>query len=121
MWSAAAMPPLFVNETSTSRRQLDDRGILLGMSEWHHAPLHYLSEAGVYCVTAATYLKQLVFHKRKHLDSLQNAFFAFAQKFGWTPQAWSFFPNHYHFVAASPDEPQTLRQFLNELHSSSAR
>ncbi len=91
------------------------------MVNWHHAPIHQLTEAGVYCVTGATYLKTLVFHRRRHLDDLQDAFFEFAIKFAWMPQAWSFFPNHYHFVATSPDEPNTLRQFLNEFHSKTAR
>ena len=62
-------------------------------------------------------LKRLVFHKRKHLDSLQDAFFAFACKFGWTPQAWSFFPNHYHFIGRNTQEMPRLRDFLSHLHT----
>ena len=91
------------------------------MAEWHHAPIHRLTDAGVYCVTAATYQKALIFHTRKRLDLLHDTFFEFAEKFAWLPQAWSFFPNHYHVIATSPERPQTLSQFLNELHSSIGR
>jgi putative transposase len=90
------------------------------MPEWHHAPIHHLKEAGAYCVTGATYLKQRFFHRRSHLDMLQEAFFAFANKFDWRLQAWALFSNHYHFVGFS-DAPKTLTQMLNEFHSATSR
>jgi putative transposase len=89
--------------------------------DWHHSPLHRLSDAGTYIVTAATHQKRLIFHTRKRLDLLHDTFFQFASKFSWEPQAWAFFPNHYHFIATSPDNPESLSRFLNELHSSTAR
>ena len=86
---------------------------------WHHAPVHHLQEAGAYCVTAGTYLKEKLFHRRTQLDMLQEMFFSFAERFHWSLQAWAFFPNHYPFVAFS--EEQSLQRMLNEFHSASAR
>jgi putative transposase len=91
------------------------------MPDWHHAPLHRLADAGVYCVTAATYLKQHHFRSRKHLDLLQEMFFEFTRRFGWQLQAWAFFSNHYHFVGFTPNSAETLSRMLNEFHSASAR
>jgi REP-associated tyrosine transposase len=90
------------------------------MVEWHHAPLHHLKEAGAYCVTGATYLKQRFFHRRSWLDTLQESFFGFAEAFGWKLHAWSFFSNHYHFVGFA-EQPQNLSEMLNEFHSSTSR
>lgn len=91
------------------------------MANWHHAPLHYVQEAGTYSVTGSTLYKQLFFRSRKRLDLLHDAFFGFASQPGWLPQAWSFFPNHYHFVASCQRSPTQLSLFLNELHSMTAR
>jgi putative transposase len=99
----------------------DGRGILGGM-DWHHAPLHRLDAAGAYCVTGATLHKLKIFHSRKRLDLLQETFFEFAQTYGWALHAWAFFPNHYHFVATSPDDDGTsLRRFVGDFHSAAAR
>ena len=91
------------------------------MPDWHHAPLHRLGDAGAYCVTAGTYLKERLFHTRKQLDMLQELFFDCAERFQWRLQSWSFFSNHYHFVAFSPENAGTLSRMINELHSASAR
>ena len=91
------------------------------MPDWHHAPTHRLAEAGAYCVTAATYLKQHYFRGRKHLEFLQQSFFDFTERFGWHLHAWSFFPNHYHFVGFTPTSAETLSRMLNEFHSATAR
>ena len=91
------------------------------MPDWHHAPIHRLNEAGAYCVTAGTYLKQKLFHTRKRLDMLQEFFFGFAKKFDWWLQSWSLFPNHYHFVGFNDKDPSTLGRVINEFHSASAR
>jgi putative transposase len=46
----------------------------------------------------------------------------YAARHGWVLQAWAVFPNHYHFIAASPETGAlSLPKFLRELHSRSAR
>lgn len=39
----------------------------------------------------------------------------------WQLQAWALLSNHYHFIAASPEDPGTLRRFLAKLHMTTAK
>ncbi len=83
---------------------------------WHHAPLHRLEEQGIYMVTAGTRHKEHFFPGSDRLDLLQEHLFVYAREFGWELQAWAIFSNHYHFIAASPEDPKDLRRFLGKLH-----
>ncbi|MFC4993910.1 transposase [Rubritalea tangerina] len=87
---------------------------------WPHAPPHYTRDSGIYMVTAGTMGKEHFFKSWKQLAYLQDVLLELAQKYEWQLQAWAVFPNHYHFIALSPDEPQ-LRRFIQHLHSVSAR
>ena len=91
------------------------------MAPWHHAPLHLLLERGAFMVTAGTYRKERHFHDRDRLDFLQDALRAVAGKYGWELHAWAVLANHYHFVAASPADPATLRRMLGKLHTVTAK
>jgi len=95
--------------------------IVVDMSSWPHAPFHYFQEQGTFMVTAGTLRKEKHFNSPSNLDLLQNLLFTLAQKYQWNLEAWALFPNHYHFVARSPDDPTTLRKFITHLHASSAR
>ena len=88
---------------------------------WHHAPPHKLIERGIYMVTAGTLHKQHIFREPERLSLLQDHLLEYAAEFGWELQAWAVFPNHYHFVAASPENPETLRKFLGKLHMKTAQ
>lgn len=90
------------------------------MSEWPHAPVHQLSEAGAYIVTAGTYRKEHFFRSRERLDLLQSQLLALAKSYGWRLQAWAVFSNHYHFVASSPDDAGSLAALLRHLHSTTS-
>jgi len=90
-------------------------------TDWHHAPLHRLSEQGIYMITAGTRHKEHFFGNPVRLDILQDHLLAYAGEFGWTMQAWAVFANHYHFVAASPENAQNLRKFLGKLHMKTAQ
>lgn len=92
-----------------------------GMSAWPHSPIHRLSEAGTFMVTAGTYLKSPLFGARDRLDLLCTTLFELAQTYGWQLQAWAIFPNHYHFVAISPPAAESLRRFVQHLHSVTAK
>jgi putative transposase len=54
------------------------------------------------------------------LDFFQESLFEYANELGWHLRAWVVLANHYHFVAASPIDPQTLRKFLGKLHMQTA-
>ncbi|HUP61553.1 MAG TPA: hypothetical protein VNA69_14160 [Thermoanaerobaculia bacterium] len=89
------------------------------MNDWPHAPLHRFQEAGVYFITAATYLKQHFFRTRDALDALRNSLFVEAAKHECWLQAWALFANHYHLIVSCADG-ERVRQMLVQLHKDSA-
>ncbi len=91
------------------------------MPDWPHAPVHRLSEAGAYMVTGATYRKAHHLRTAERLDLVLDSLQAVADEFGWLLQAWAVMSNHYHFVASSPREPQSLRDLVSKLHAVTAR
>jgi len=90
------------------------------MPDWPHAPPHRLFERGAYFVTASTHRKALVFHGAERLALLQAELLSALQEHGWRPQAWAVFPNHYHVVAFSPEDPRTLTAALAKTHGQTA-
>jgi putative transposase len=90
------------------------------MHDWPHAPSHRFESAGTYIVTSGTYRKEPLFRSPERLDFLLKQLFERAVEHGATLQAWSVFPNHYHFVAVFTD-PQTIRPMIRSLHSITAR
>lgn len=86
-----------------------------------HAPPHWLFGQGIYMVTAGTYRKLPHWNTPERRDFFLDALFARAAEFGWQMQAWAVLSNHYHFIAASPDDPGTLRRFLAKLHMTTAK
>ena len=91
------------------------------MRDWPHSPIHRLSEAGAYMVTAGTYKRALIFRSAQRLELLCDALLDVAAKHGWEIQAGAVFPNHYHFVGVSPASAQSLRSIVQEFHSVSGR
>jgi putative transposase len=87
--------------------------------DWPHSPVHRLSQAGAYMVTAGTYQKQKFFNTPALLTELTNTILQRAEMYGWNLQAWAIFPNHYHFLA-EPHNPNTLPRMIREIHSLSA-
>jgi putative transposase len=109
-WERQAMPPLSagVREPSPGR-------------DWPHAPLHRLSEAGTYLVTAGTLYKQHHFHSIPRLDLLEAKLLELARHYGWQLEAWAVFANHYHFVGHAQTTSGPLSDFLGHLHSATAK
>jgi putative transposase len=94
------------------------RGVCL---DWPHAPLHRLSEHGAYMVTTGTYQKLNIFRDAERLTILEHSLLQLASKYGWHLEAWAVFSNHYHFIGYHLSEPESLRDFLKELHANTAR
>jgi putative transposase len=90
------------------------------MSDWPHSPVHRLSSAGAFMVTAATYGKTAIFSSRARLDELQRQLLLLADHYSAALQAWAIFPNHYHFVTELSD-PKRLLVLIRHLHSVTAR
>jgi putative transposase len=91
------------------------------MPDWPHAPVHRLGETGAYMVTGATYQKAHHMRTVQHLDLVRDTLLEVADEFGWPLQAWAIMSNHYHFVATSPSEPESLREFVRKLHAVTGR
>ena len=91
-----------------------------GIQRWHHRPVHVFVPNQLYMVTASTLHKQLLFGDDR-LSILQECLFSVVEKFGWELQAWALFSNHYHFIAKAPDDAQTLKTLVRQLHSLTAR
>jgi putative transposase len=87
--------------------------------DWPHSPIHRLSTAGAYMVTAGIYQKLPLFGEGARLRALTESLLSLALRYGWRLQAWAVFANHYHFIAESA-HPQSLRKFVQHLHTSSA-
>jgi putative transposase len=87
---------------------------------WPHAPMHITSERGTYMVTAATYRKALLFNSPEKTTILHDTILQLANERGWKMQAWAVMQNHYHFIAMSPDNPETLQKFVSDVHRKSA-
>jgi len=72
-------------------------------------------------VTCGTYLKRHHFRGADRLRLLSDCLLKWTAKYGWNLQAWAVFSNHYHLVALSPAEAETLRVLIGELHSETSR
>ena len=72
-------------------------------------------------VTCGTYRKAHFLNTSEKMDVFQDMFFTFIIEKEWELHAWAIMSNHYHFIASSPPDPETLRPALSKLHTLSAR
>ena len=89
--------------------------------DWPHAPIHRLTEHGIYMVTTSTLHKQKAFRTNDQLDLLEGKLLTVAKQYGWQLEAWAVFANHYHFVARGSESSRPLKRFLTHLHADTAR
>ncbi len=87
---------------------------------WPHAPVHKMSEHGVYIVTAGTLHKLHHFNSGEKLSLLESKLLELADRYQWQIQAWAAFPNHYHFVARGCPTSGALRKYITHLHADTA-
>ena len=72
-------------------------------------------------VTAGVYQKQHLLNTPEKLTLTRDMLFKYAEESGWKLQAWAIMANHYHFVATSPENAETLGPFISKLHEYSAK
>jgi putative transposase len=84
--------------------------------DWPHAPLHRISEAGTYMVTASTYEKAHHFRGEDRLDYLEVKLLSAANTAGWQLEAWAVFSNHYHFIGHCGAHSEPLSHWIAQLH-----
>ena len=85
-----------------------------------HAPVHRLSEHGIFFITAGTLHKQHLFDTPAKRDLLERMLLSLSKALGWQLEAWAVLSNHYHFVARGQPDSTPTGEFLRELHSRSA-
>jgi len=88
---------------------------------WPHAPGRWQFEPGIYMVTGRTYNKVHHLNTPERRDYFLESFLQTLSDYGWSLQAWAIMANHYHFVAASPENPRTLKPMLGKLHMTAAK
>jgi putative transposase len=88
---------------------------------WPHAPVHKMSDNGLYIVTAGTLDKRHFFNTNEKLSLLESKLLELANRYQWQIEAWAVFPNHYHYVARGCPSSQPLRKYITHLHADTAR
>ena len=88
--------------------------------DWPHAPVHRLSEHGIYIVTAGTLHKERLFDTPAKLNLIERLLLSLTKQHCWQLEAWAVMANHYHFVARGAPDSTPMRDFLREFHSRSA-
>jgi len=88
---------------------------------WPHAPIHRLGSDGVYMITGATVHKQLLYSTPAKLTLLENELLTLAKQYNWQLEAWAVFMNHYHLIARGEAYAERLDEYLNHVHSNTAR
>lgn len=72
-------------------------------------------------VTAGVYHNSMLLNAPDKRSILLSLLFKYAQQFQWHLQAWAIMDNHYHFVAVSPKNAESLRDLISRLHEYSAK
>jgi len=72
-------------------------------------------------VTAGIYLKQMLLNSPDKLSCILGLIFKYAIQFEWHLQAWAVMRNHYHFIAVSPRNAESLRGLISHIHEYSAK
>lgn len=83
--------------------------------------MHSFSEQGIYMVTAGIYQERHLLNSSEKLTIVRDMLFKYADKQRWKLQGWAIMSNHYHFVAVSSENAETLRIFIGKLHEYSAK
>ncbi len=89
--------------------------------DWPHAPVHRLSENGIYIVTAGTLNKEHLFASPKQRTLLEGLLLSRSKQHQWQLEAWAIFSNHYHYVVRGNPGSTNLREFIRHFHSETAR
>lgn len=83
---------------------------------WPHAPPHEFTPGGTYVITAATLHRKRLFNTDDKLELLCNTTLDLAADYTLNLQAWAFFANHYHLVAAFENTNASHGAFIRHLH-----
>ncbi len=91
------------------------------MSQWPHAPAHWLIGPGLYIVTTGTHGTKPHLNTPERRDYFLQALFGAAAEFAWELHAWAVLNNHYHWVARATENSGPLKRMLGKLHMTTAK
>jgi hypothetical protein len=80
--------------------------------DWPHAPVHRLSEHGIYIVTAGTLHKERLLNSPAKLDLVERRLLSLSKQHNWQLEAWAVMINHYHFVARGAPDSTPIKDHL---------
>jgi putative transposase len=86
-----------------------------------HTPAHWFVPNAIYMVTGAVLYKQHLLDTDEKLANFCETLMEHAKISGWTLEAWFVMRNHYHFVARSPENAQSLKSLIQAIHSINAK
>ena len=120
------LSPLSAGDSSPSKSEtppIADSPAELRQSKkpWPHAPVHKLTDHGVYFITAGTFHKEHYFRGDDRLALLEFHLLTKANLYHWQVEAWAAFSNHYHFVARGCPDSANLGKLIRHLHADTAR
>ena len=72
-------------------------------------------------VTACTHAQFPHLANNERRDWFLKHLLATVDEFHWSLKAWAVMANHYHLLAASPEDPATLRRLVSKLHMTTSR
>jgi len=72
-------------------------------------------------ITCGTHRKAHLLNDGTRLGMFRDLLFAGMAEADWELHAWAVLSNHYHVIASSPANPDTLRRVISKLHTLSAR
>jgi len=86
-----------------------------------NSPPHWFVSNAVYMITGATLYKKPLLDSEEKRANFCETLLERAGVLGWSVKAWSVMPNHYHFVAQSPENALSLKTLLQGVHSINAK
>ncbi len=86
-----------------------------------HTPPHWFVSNAIYIVTGSTLDKKLLLNSEEKCRQFCETLISRAGLLKWSLDAWAVMPNHYHFVARSPENAVTLKSLIQGVHSISAK
>jgi putative transposase len=86
-----------------------------------NTPPHWFVSDAIYMVTGATLYKEPFLDSDAKRANFCETLLERAIVLGWSMKAWAVMPNHYHFVAQSPENAISLKSLIQGIHSINAK
>ena len=86
-----------------------------------HNPPHLFKPDATYMITGGILYKRNIMDTDEKKAYFCKTLFNLTERFDWQLSAWAVLNNHYHFIGYSPEEADLLKEFIQKLHSLTAR